>query len=370
MTTENASWEDMVADYIASVEKGLARLRHPRQKEVLADLRDHLRQRYADLPPDQRTPEHLAAVIEEMGPAKEYAHLLSPSGGTGEGGNSWASARLLLITVLALAAVAVLVGFLVRNHPTAGCYVRAALGINYSAPSFFSRENYGSIQPGMTEDEVRGLIGFPVFRYRWESRKDEDEWLYTTAGFDGARFYTEYFVAFSRTSGRVLRTWKLRSRNPRGHQKHHWVTDFPEYVGDLRLKSLDGTERTLKSTDEQVYLLLLVQSERKPRLPEQLAYRMDFTRKILGQTLIDRVELVPVHLTLTSPPRPEELEKLRSALPQVYLPVEPRLSPPDGWDYCLVYKGGTLYGFPPVYSGLHEDAWRADHRWLLDKLLQ
>jgi len=79
MSVEKDAWDALSSDYIHRVEQELAQVDHPRKNEVLSDLRSHLAQRFADLPAEERTPERMKAVMDEMEPPGEYAELLSPS---------------------------------------------------------------------------------------------------------------------------------------------------------------------------------------------------------------------------------------------------------------------------------------------------
>ena len=76
MKTERETWEALTSEYIRKVERSLAQVDHPRKKEVLEDLRDHLERRYADMPTDERTPEKFDEAIAEMDAPEEYAELL------------------------------------------------------------------------------------------------------------------------------------------------------------------------------------------------------------------------------------------------------------------------------------------------------
>ncbi|MBN2588769.1 MAG: hypothetical protein JXA96_02815 [Sedimentisphaerales bacterium] len=78
MTPVNKQWENLKNDYVHQVEKALSSVKHPRSKEVLEDIREHLDRRFWELPPDQQTLENFQTIISEMGPACDYAELLEP----------------------------------------------------------------------------------------------------------------------------------------------------------------------------------------------------------------------------------------------------------------------------------------------------
>ncbi len=106
MGADAGNWEQLRDDYLHEVERRLRRVDHPRKREVLDDLRAHLAQRFAELSPEDRTPDGMKALIEGMGPADEYAELLSPATGAAPGkwyrrGSVRAAGMALLIAALA-----------------------------------------------------------------------------------------------------------------------------------------------------------------------------------------------------------------------------------------------------------------------------
>ena len=78
MTSESKAWQQLKEQYLRQVEKALASVRHPRTRDVLADVGAHLDRRRAELAPDQQTSENLRAIITDMGPPADYAELLEP----------------------------------------------------------------------------------------------------------------------------------------------------------------------------------------------------------------------------------------------------------------------------------------------------
>lgn len=78
MSPENKRWENLKAEYLHKVEKALSAVKHPRKKEVVADVSSHLDNRFAELGADKQTWEDFQAIITDMGPASDYAELLEP----------------------------------------------------------------------------------------------------------------------------------------------------------------------------------------------------------------------------------------------------------------------------------------------------
>jgi len=74
-------WNDLCTQYLSQVEHALRRVAHPRTSELIEDLKNHLAQRYMDLPPEDRTPETLRGIIAQMETPTEYAGILSGDNG-------------------------------------------------------------------------------------------------------------------------------------------------------------------------------------------------------------------------------------------------------------------------------------------------
>ena len=54
----------------------MSSVKHPRTKQILEDVQEHLDNRFSELPLDQQTIEDFHTIIYEMGPACDYAELL------------------------------------------------------------------------------------------------------------------------------------------------------------------------------------------------------------------------------------------------------------------------------------------------------
>lgn len=77
MTNEIKTWQDIRNSYLKQVEKAISKVKTPRKKEILCDVEAHLDQKFSELADDQKTWENFQAIITDMGPAQEYAELLS-----------------------------------------------------------------------------------------------------------------------------------------------------------------------------------------------------------------------------------------------------------------------------------------------------
>ena len=77
MNPENRQWQETKENYLKQIEKSLAQVGHPHHAEILANVREHLDNKYAELLPDQQNREGYQQIITEMGPPEEYAELLT-----------------------------------------------------------------------------------------------------------------------------------------------------------------------------------------------------------------------------------------------------------------------------------------------------
>lgn len=370
MNTEKKVWEALTTEYIRKVRRALRRIDHPRKKEVLSDLQDHLRQRFADLAPDQRTPEQLEAVVREMGPPDEYGELLLPA----EGPRALTlfqrrSVLWLLVSFIALTSALCL--FFDQGRAIGAC-VRGLFGTDYLAPPFFSKKNFARVQTGMTTDQVRDMIGFPIWRYSLVGSEDKVHWVYTTGIYTGAPSVTELSVVMDKTSERVVATkrQKLRRRTDGGFPVSHadWVAGLRKKIGDLRLKGADGSERVLSGDDEDVYLIRLVGEAGHMSLQELLHYHIRSTSKEFGWLPAKGGQVI----YLVERPLPENyaevLEALNLESAAVSVSSQPVIQMTES--LMVAYKEGILYELPPVFSGPQSDAWQTDQVWLVDRLIE
>ena len=374
MRNEKETWQNLTDSYLRRVEKVLSRVDHPRKKEVLGDLRDHMAQHYADMPAEERTPEKMAAVIETMDAPEEYAELLSPA--TGAASQKWYRRRVFRFSTAAIVALVAIRFIFLPDTPTLAAHVRELFGVNYTATPFFSRKNFERIKPGMAPDEVRDLIGFPYNRYSIVGKENEARWEYSVAAVPGAHLYREFMVFFDRDSERVLRT-ETRSvwhGYPHGagapESIVRSVAGYRRKVGTLRLRRPDDSELVLRPSDKTVYLIRQVAAVGRSSLSERLRYHVNSIETAFGW-LED--ENVPVLYLMTEYSSREPIldgEKSASPGENVFATSQPAVR--ETGSRMLIYKEGILYKLPPVYIGHEQDeaAWRADQQWIVRRLLQ
>ncbi|HUT23367.1 MAG TPA: hypothetical protein VM492_03380 [Sumerlaeia bacterium] len=368
MKTERETWEALTSEYIRKVERSLAQVDHPRKKEVLEDLRDHLERRYADMPTDERTPEKFDEAIAEMDAPEEYAELLAPA--TGAAPRNWFR-RPLIRWLLAVIAVFILARCLfLPDNRTLGLQVRELCGFNYTATPFFSKRNFQRIQPGMTADQVRGLIGFPWHRYGVVGKENEAHWEYATGAVAGATFHRQFRVTLDRQSEKALKTETFQTNYPDGipsanvlHAKR-----MREQIGTLHLQRADGSERVLRSSDGNLYLICQL-SPGDSKITERLDYYVRSVKNEFGWLENEGVSVLYLVAGGYSEEDANLLKEEIAEIPHdVFVTSLPTIKMRDS--RMLVYSRGVLFELPPIFSGECAAAWRADHQWLLRRLLQ
>ena len=155
MTSENKAWQDLETAYLDKVEKALSSVKHPHIAEVLEDVRSHLDQRFTALGPNEQNREHFQAIIAQMGPASDYAELLSQ--GTTSSPPKARGKHLLLasLAIVLIAVVVVLPKLLFRKT-----HVSAPLVIS-TTPNAFD----DSVSPDLQEITV--TFDQPMMNLSW-----------------------------------------------------------------------------------------------------------------------------------------------------------------------------------------------------------
>ena len=105
MSTGKSGWETIKADYLREVKRALAHVKKSAARQVLEDVAEHLNRRYEELSPEKRNGEAFYQIIEDMGPARDYAELLSvdlPKAGVGQNLSPWVP---VLIAVMVIAGI-------------------------------------------------------------------------------------------------------------------------------------------------------------------------------------------------------------------------------------------------------------------------
>ncbi|MHC4713379.1 MAG: hypothetical protein ACYTAN_08945 [Planctomycetota bacterium] len=356
MKSDKEVWDAKADDYVRRVEGALSGVDHPRKNQVLEDLRNHLEDIYSNLPADRRTPEEFARAIDAMGPPGEYADLLSE---TPVKPRARAWLRLAVVCLAVALASVILYGAFWADLETRADTL-CLLGRGYNAPPFFSVEGFNRIKPGMTDAEVRDLIGYPCNRASWVGRETEVEWQYSGPLFEGVSRCNQFTVFFSRSTNKVIRT-EYEKRGMSG-----WAAPLPwlkAHSGPLTLTRPDGANRVLTASDAAPCLITMDVGAVRGNLQE----------------IFDYYERCAVSVTPgIEEPVIEVLHRYNGTAKAAYAALSPRVytgwslpDTPDMIDSRLaVYARGRLYFLPPIFAGIEEEDWREDQRWLVRKLAQ
>ncbi len=68
-------WHQVKQNYLKQVDEALAKVSHPERQDVLKNVESHLKQKYSEMPTNERTWDNFQAIITQMGPASDYAEL-------------------------------------------------------------------------------------------------------------------------------------------------------------------------------------------------------------------------------------------------------------------------------------------------------
>lgn len=71
------TWNTIKNQYLAQIAETLDSVDDALRTNIMRDVEAHLDQRRSELGPNQQTPERFGAIIQDMGPAHDYAELLS-----------------------------------------------------------------------------------------------------------------------------------------------------------------------------------------------------------------------------------------------------------------------------------------------------
>ena len=352
MTNHETVWAEMAAQYLRDVERALAGVKHPRKSEIIDDVRVHLEEAFRNLPVERRTRDEYAAIIERMGPAEDYAGLLTdeplPSG-------RYRRLNMALASCLILAGVCAVIYSPWCNTPSTRSEALLFLGRGFSATPFFAVKGFEGIKPGMSADEVRDALGYPFFRRTFVGRETEAEWEYSAAPFTGATVYKSFLVIFSRETNRVIRTDMRTCRTTRAYNRPSWGVALR---GPVTLTRFDGSSRVLREGDPGLYFITFDVDPGRWKSQEMYDYGEKRARDLLQAAGVSNAEVIHLYrggLHAVS---------FAAIAPPVYM----------GWslnevpDRMAVYAGGTMYFVPPVISGLDEEEFGKDQVWLIKKV--
>jgi hypothetical protein len=112
MTDASRQWQDIKTNYLKQIEKCLGDIDHPQREDILANVAEHLDNKYNELPPENRNWENFQQIITEMGPPQEYAELLTEEKTPAAKHASGINTFLAIVFVIVLMVVG---GYLIYN---------------------------------------------------------------------------------------------------------------------------------------------------------------------------------------------------------------------------------------------------------------
>lgn len=112
MSDRHRQWQEIKANYLRQIKKCLADVDHPQRLEILANVSEHLDNKYAELSAAQQSWEGYQQIITEMGPPQEYAELLEEEKPSAAKSTSGVNTFLAVVFVIVLIIVG---GYLIYN---------------------------------------------------------------------------------------------------------------------------------------------------------------------------------------------------------------------------------------------------------------
>jgi len=232
----------------------------------------------------------------------------------------------------------------------------------YSASPYFSPGQFAQVSSDMSENDVRDLIGPPVYRYPSESKSDETIWQYTRTGKNG-KPWDEYLVAFD-ARGKVQR--RLTQTRASGNTNPFWMV-CPQSTPKLDLTLISG-ERIRVDTYWDGLLLVnsyhsnpaawLALKERLTSLTEKEAAGFRVLLVCVNQNLEGAEQFVrkaPYQVQVAHDPEGRILETMKST---------------GKYHRLFLLEGGEVVPFDDVAYERYRDAYIDDLVWLIRSQLR
>lgn len=262
----------------------------------------------------------------------------------------WRSLRWRLAAGLMLALVlGGTTGLLLGRHALWE-HVLAATGPGFAASPFFTLEGFHALRPGMTADEVRDRIGYPLDRVAAESGP---RWVYTQPAGPADTWFKLCIAVFDRPSGRLAKAKELAASCPTGPVtplRYPWTETLLCDVGELHLLGMDGAEQVLKPDGKAFFL----EVHTPPGTPEAESASLG----MVGESSPATIRLYSLEGAASG--GGEEGFRGTFAETRPTLPKNMRSSP-------CVYKNGKVYALPP-WNNSDAAEMRDDRDWLVRRL--
>lgn len=240
----------------------------------------------------------------------------------------------------------------------------ALLASHETATPFFSLTAFRSLRPGMTEEQVRDAVGYPLECENTAGAEMGTRivWSFTVPKGEAKGYFRHCLLTFDGKSRRVI---KIHDRDAAFTPAlvRWWTDAIHAKVGALRLYGPDKRERILSPEDQTPCIVLLVPtgySLLMTNAPDGLAGNM---KDALSSHGVVDVDLATVLIEDTA----YDEREWASACPNVFTKSSPPLPVARGV-LCLLYARGNLYALPAVDLWGAPNQYIPDIQWLLKRL--
>ncbi len=263
--------------------------------------------------------------------------------------------------------------------PLAALLTACGSRTDYTATPFFSEAAFRQVRKGMTQSEVRDLVGCPASRFGPVSDSvtgPRTRWEYSvpTSSKPPMRFKS-FSVNFG-PDGKVIDSLVCEASwepSDGAEATIDAIRQSRRKLNDLVLIRPDGSTNILRATDPGLHVILLDRDAgTKPRLnpgppwfveamPElfQKGKIAGIEHLYLGHYLSEYQQLIQA----LAPERARECYRYLDAVAEFKPTVR------DHDSLILLYKNGELWSLPGTYSA-HAEAAAEDQQWLLHRLAE
>lgn len=247
---------------------------------------------------------------------------------------------------------------------------------DYVTTPFFSEAAFRSIHPGMTEDEVRALLGYPASRFgpiEDPVKGTKNTWQYAVPAFwePPLRFH-DFSVTFgsNRLVSSTLACEASWQESPGARQSIEAVQQCRRKIGDMALIRPNGSTNELRASDSGLYVIFLDgDAMAGPRLSAGPAWLAEALPEFLQQGTVAGIK----HFYVGH--RAVDYGELVKDLPpetarECYLESAPEFSPTarDSDSRLVLYKAGSIWSVPAIYPDGNADLAVDDQKWLIHRL--
>ena len=245
----------------------------------------------------------------------------------------------------------------------------------YSAAPFFSETGFSKVEVGMSENQVRDLLGYPVSRFGpIDPPASTITWEYTApASSKSPLQYQVFFIKFGK-DGRVASkltcsgTWEPHEGVPKTIEA---IQKLRRKIGNVVLTGFEGVTGKLQESDPGIYVILLdgdcpagiCQVNTGPKWFQETA------PQLIEKEIITGIK----HFYIGEKPD-EYKNRVGSLLPdasnECYLSAQPvlDLTVMDLDSRILLYQAGILWTLPSTYGFTNVELAEDDQKWIIQKL--